>query len=102
MPELYDHILGDRCYAVRLMLGILGIPYDKKTVDYAAARTPRSTGALARLGQQLVLDGAELEWLPQENIFYPGALARVDTEVLLTRDSRFIGWERRPVFSGSP
>lgn len=43
MPELYDHILSDRCYTVRLLLGLLGVSYTKKTVDYAPAKRPAST-----------------------------------------------------------
>lgn len=43
--------------------------------------------------QQLALDDATLEWLPQENIFFPNAFARVTTCVRLRGGSRFIGWE---------
>lgn len=39
MPELYDHILCDRCYAVRLMLNLCGVAYGKRTVRYEPDRT---------------------------------------------------------------
>jgi glutathione S-transferase len=45
--ELYDHILSDRCYAARLLLGLLGVDYVKRTVDYAPAKTPVSRGVIA-------------------------------------------------------
>lgn len=54
----------------------------------------RSDGALQHQCNQLsVAAGAVLEWLPQENILYPNAQARLDTEVDLTDDAQFIGWE---------
>ncbi|MBB3059260.1 urease accessory protein [Microbulbifer rhizosphaerae] len=37
--------------------------------------------------------GSSLEWLPLENIVYPGADGRLDTVVELTGESRFAGWE---------
>lgn len=37
--------------------------------------------------------GSSLEWLPLENIVYPGADARLDTVVELVEESRFAGWE---------
>lgn len=54
----------------------------------------RSDGALQYQRNQLsVAAGGVLEWLPQENIIYPNARARLDTEVELDEGSRFIGWE---------
>jgi len=44
--ELYDHILSDRCYTVRLLLGLLSVAYQKKTVDYAPAKSPASPSVL--------------------------------------------------------
>ncbi len=46
MPELYDHILSDRCYAVRLMLGLLRVPYTKRTVGYVPSQSPPSPQVL--------------------------------------------------------
>ncbi len=40
-----------------------------------------------------VAAGASLEWLPQENIFFPGGYSRLTTEIHLAEDARFIGWE---------
>lgn len=40
-----------------------------------------------------VAAGAAAEWLPLENIVYPGARAHLNTRVDLAADSRFIGWE---------
>ena len=68
--------------------------------SHALLTTPAATkfyraapGREALLVQTLVLDDSTLEWLPQENIFFCGAQARVTTQVHLTRRSRFIGWE---------
>ena len=36
---------------------------------------------------------SQVEWLPQENIFFDGAQADVETEVYLALDSVFLGWE---------
>lgn len=55
---------------------------------YRAGPHPRAT-----LSQQLHARDAALEWLPQENIFFDGARARVLTRVALEGDARFIGWE---------
>lgn len=40
-----------------------------------------------------VAAGATLEWLPQENIVFDGARARMETRVALAADSRFIAWD---------
>lgn len=47
MPELYDHVLSDRCYAVRLMLSLAGVSCKLITVDYDPSRAPESRGVLA-------------------------------------------------------
>lgn len=36
---------------------------------------------------------AVMEYLPQENIIYPSASARLDTKIEMAPGSRFIGWE---------
>jgi urease accessory protein len=60
----------------------------------AAGKFHRSAADAARLQQRLRVEAdGELEWLPQENIFYPGCLARLGTYVELTGSSKFIGWE---------
>ena len=53
----------------------------------------RGAQGAARLSQQLRVDGGVLEWLPQENIFYPEAAAEVRTIVQLSATARYIGWE---------
>ena len=37
--------------------------------------------------------GSSLEWLPLENIIFPGANTQLHTDVYLAEDSAFIGWE---------
>jgi urease accessory protein len=60
----------------------------------AATRFYRAAaGRTAVLRQQLHLQGAMLEWLPQETIFFRDADARSSTVVHMDRESRFIGWE---------
>lgn len=53
-----------------------------------------SAGDTAVQTQTLKVEsGASLEWLPQENIFFPGAITRLKTKVELAEGARFIGWE---------
>lgn len=53
-----------------------------------------SAGDTAEQIQTLrVATGAALEWLPQENIFFPGAIAKLITRIELSEGARFIGWE---------
>lgn len=59
-----------------------------------ATKFYRSAGAPAQQSQLLkVADGAGLEWLPQENILFPGARAAVRTRVELQGDARLLLWE---------
>ncbi|WP_428775546.1 urease accessory protein UreD [Vibrio sp.] len=59
-----------------------------------ATKFYRSNHRYARQTQHLsVASGARLEWLPQENIFFPQAHARLDTIVELQSDAQFLGWE---------
>lgn len=72
----------------------------------AATKFYRSAGPVALQSQALrVADGATLEWLPQEQIAFDGAIVRSTTRVELQGAARFIGWELtclgRPA-SGSP
>lgn len=60
----------------------------------AATKFYRSAGDTALLTQALQIDDAACgEWLPQENILFDGARARIATRVDLTGSARFIGWE---------
>lgn len=59
-----------------------------------ATKFYRSAGAAALQTQRLRVEpGATLEWLPQENIFFPGAQAMLHTSVELCRDARVALWE---------
>lgn len=59
-----------------------------------ATKFYRSAGKYAYQRQQLtVKKGAQLEWLPQENIYFPEARVRMDTEIDIEPGGRFIGWE---------
>jgi urease accessory protein len=53
----------------------------------------RGAAGAARLVQTLRVDGGTLEWLPQENIFYPDAAVELSSIVRLSAGARFIGWE---------
>ena len=59
-----------------------------------AAKWYRSSGPAAR--QTLLLSatrGSLLEWLPQESILFDGAIAELVTEVTLSGDAVFLGWD---------
>jgi len=59
-----------------------------------AAKFYRSQGQTAHQQQNLnVAEYGSLEWIPQENIYFPGAQARMSTQINLATDARFIGWE---------
>lgn len=59
-----------------------------------ATRFYRSAGACARLDQQFRLaPGAALEWLPQDNIFFPATQARLETSFELAPGARLLAWE---------
>ena len=59
-----------------------------------ATKFYRSKGPDATLLQRLdVADGATLEWFPQENILFPGANARLTTDVHLSGRARLAAWE---------
>jgi urease accessory protein len=59
-----------------------------------AGKWYRSAGPWASQRLDFAVDaGACIEWLPQETIVFDGALARLETEVRLTGDARYVGWE---------
>lgn len=59
-----------------------------------AGKFYRSAGTTARLVQAFTVDdGAQLEWLPQENILFPGAAVRMQTRFDLRGDARALLWE---------
>lgn len=98
---------GDVChlYILHPPSGIVGgdivtINSTSKTQAHSLLTTPgatkfyRSQGQTAYQQYNLLVDQqASLEWLPQENIYFPGAIAQVNTQVDLAKEARFIGWE---------
>ncbi|MEH6530114.1 MAG: urease accessory protein UreD [Photobacterium frigidiphilum] len=69
---------------------------DAKTLITTPGATKfyRSAGPYAYQKQQLTVEAdAVLEWLPQENIYFPEANVRLDTEITVQPGGRFIGWE---------
>ncbi|NCC28089.1 MAG: urease accessory protein UreD [Gammaproteobacteria bacterium] len=59
-----------------------------------ATKFYRSAGPGSWQTQHLVVAaGGILEWFPHENIFFPGASCRLGTQVALSGDARFVGWE---------
>lgn len=59
-----------------------------------ATKFYRSKGPNASLHQWLnIADGATLEWLPQENILFPGANVRLTTDIHLCGEARIAAWE---------
>ncbi len=59
-----------------------------------AGKFYRSAGTRASQTQTLhVGAGGAFEWFPLENIFFPGALVDLRTEVVLEADARFALWE---------
>ena len=60
----------------------------------AAGKFYRQRGQrIARVTQALRVQGATLEWLPQENIYYPDSASQLSTRVHLDPSGRFFGWE---------
>ncbi len=59
-----------------------------------ASKFYRSTGSVATQTQELVIaDASSLEWLPQENIFFPGARVKMTTRVKMKGSARLMLWE---------
>lgn len=59
----------------------------------AATKYYRSNGKAALQAQQISVDAASVEWLPQESIFHSGARVRSTTRIDLSNGGRFVGWE---------
>lgn len=54
-----------------------------------------SSGELSNVKQSLnVQSGAELEYLPQENIYFPGSLVKAKTSLTVQQNSSAIVWEK--------
>lgn len=78
----------------------LDISADLQATAHALLTTPgagkwyRSSAPWARQSLDLAVDeNAILEWLPQENIVFDGALADMRTLVHLGPGARYLGWE---------
>jgi urease accessory protein len=78
----------------------LTIQSEHKTGSDTVITTPgatkfyRSEQQQAKQTQKLIVEeGASLEWLPQETIYFPGAKAYLSTEIELQGSARLIAWE---------
>lgn len=58
-----------------------------------ATKFYRSAGRQARQDQHFQVTDGCLEWLPQENIFFPGAQAALSSRIHLYGTAQYIGWE---------
>jgi glutathione S-transferase len=58
MMKLYDYELSGNCYKVRLLLGLLSLPFDRVELDFYPGREHKAAGFLAinPLGQLPVID----------------------------------------------
>jgi len=78
----------------RLHLGVrVGAGARALLTTPAAGKFYRSQGETAHVRQEFSVEGGMLEWLPQENIFYPDAAVNAGTVVRLDAGARFFGWE---------
>lgn len=59
----------------------------------AAGKFYRSEGPRSALHQSFLVDAGTLEWLPQENIYYPGAVVETSTTLHLRSAARVFAWE---------
>jgi urease accessory protein len=66
---------------------------DPRGAEHGGMDQDAGESRVARLTQTLRVAGGVLEWLPQENIFYPDSAVQLHTQVRLAADARFIGWE---------
>lgn len=92
-------------YLIHPPAGIVGgddlnMAFDLEPGAHGLVTTPSATrwyysrGAAARIRQHAKLrGGATLEWLPQENLLFDGAIAHLTTRIELCGDARFCGWE---------
>ena len=100
------HPEGDTChlYLLHPPGGVAG--GDRLVIDTrlkpgarALVTTPGATKFYNSIGpeasqlQRFSIDEGCLEWLPQENIYFPDAVVDLGTEIDLRGDARYIGWE---------
>ena len=78
----------------RLGISIEGGPRTSALVTTpGATKFYNSIGPRAVQTQKFTLAGGCLEWLPQENIYFPNAAVDLETEIDLHDDAVYIGWE---------
>lgn len=99
---------GDTCHSYILHPpgGVVG--GDSLKIDVAAEpgahsllTTPGATKfyrsqaqSSARVSQNIsIASGAAVEWLPQQNIFFPGANVTLSTNINIAADGTYMGWE---------
>ncbi len=58
-----------------------------------AARFYRSDNGIAAVRQDIECNGGSLEWLPQENIFFSGCEARLNTRITIKNKAALAWWE---------
>ncbi len=58
-----------------------------------ATKFYRSSGLTSKVKQSLEVQGGSLEWFPQENIFFNGALADLSTTINITNGSALACWD---------
>ena len=59
-----------------------------------ATKVYRSQGKQAQQQQYLyIADKAALEWMPQENIYFPGAKIKIKTQLNVHENARVIAWD---------
>lgn len=78
----------------------LSLTADVRAQAHALLTTPAAgkfyrqrAASVASLSQTLQVEDGTLEWLPQENIYYPDAVVEMRTVARLRGSARFIGWE---------
>ncbi|WP_193016768.1 urease accessory protein UreD [Proteus sp. FME41] len=74
----------------------LFINIDVQSEAHALLTTPGATKFYRSAHQIQTLKVASngfLEWLPQENIFFPEAQVRLETHIHIASNAKFIGWE---------
>jgi len=98
---------GETChlYLLHPPAGIVGgdklcLTVQTKNQGAALITTPgatkfyRSNGLVANQQQNFTIeDNSSLEWLPQETIYFPNAVAKLDTTIHLEGSGQYMGWD---------
>tara|TARA_R110001592_G_scaffold357416_1_gene660460 strand:- start:12385 stop:13233 length:849 start_codon:yes stop_codon:yes gene_type:complete len=99
---------GDTCHSYILHPpgGVVGgdslqIDITAESGTHSLLTTPGATKfyrshaqASARVSQNIAIaSGAAVEWLPQQNIFFPGANVELSTNINIAADGNYMGWE---------